>query len=52
MFLLINCDRWYAITTSNHVPCFAEVLNFEKGIKLGYAIAYMEEKSTGIITAG
>ena len=26
VFLLINCDRWYAITTSSHVPCFAEFL--------------------------
>ena len=24
VFLLINCDRWYAITTSSHAPCFAE----------------------------
>ena len=26
VFLLINCDRWCAITASSHVPCFAEVL--------------------------
>ena len=33
-------------------PVLLNSFNFEKSIKLEYTTAYMEEKSTGIITAG